>query len=174
MLADNILSLIESTKKISLKITKEVFEELTCLASKDYDINYDKVVEDNKTAAKPKNDLSFEEIKNIKLNGKMYFEYNDKVISKRINKSNLILGVLIAIVSVAGLVVSVLGKWYWLFPFIFPLIFGVLLVVKAFIQKDKIKCSSLLNAHREKNRLTSDGNVVSEKDLALWDYLHFL
>lgn len=109
MLVEDCLSLIESTKKISLKITKEVFEELTCLASKDYDINYDKVVEENKAAAKPKNDLSFEEIKNIKLNGQMYFEYNDKVISKRINKSNLILGVLIAIVSVAGLVVSVLG-----------------------------------------------------------------
>ena len=135
MLVEDCLSLIESTKKISLKITKEVFEELTCLASKDYDINYDKVVEENKAAAKPKNDLSFEEIKNIKLNGQMYFEYNDKVISKRINKSNLILGVLIAIVSVAGLVVSVLGKWYWLFPFIFPLIFGVLLVVKTFIKR---------------------------------------
>ena len=85
MLANNCLSLIESTKKISIKITKEVFEELTCLASKDYDINYGKVDEDNKTTAKQKNDLSFEEIKNIKLNGQMYFEYNDKVVSKRIN-----------------------------------------------------------------------------------------
>ena len=174
MLADNCLSLIESTKKISLKITKEVFEELTCHASKDYDIYCDKVVEDNKAAEKPKNDLSFEEIKNIKLNGQMYFEYNDKVISKRINKSNLILGVLIAIVSVAGLVFSVLGKWYWLFPFIFPLIFGVLLVVKAFIQKDKIKCSSLLNFHREKNRLNSDGNVVSEKRFSIMGTFAFL
>lgn len=170
----NCLSLIESTKKISLKITKEVFEELIWLASKDYDINYDKVVEDNKAVAKPKIDLSFKAIKNIKLNGQMYFEYNDKVISKIINKSNLILGVLIAIVSVAGLVVSVLGKWYWLFPFIFPLIFGVLLVVKAFIQKDKIKCSSLLNAHREKNRLTSDGNVVSEEIFSIMEFFAFL
>ena len=174
ILADNCLSLIESTKKISLKITNEVFEELTCIASKDYHINYDKLVEDNKAAAKPKKDLSFEEIKNIKLNGQMYFEYNDKVISKRINKSNLILGILIAIVSVAGLVVSVLGKWYWLFPFIFPLIFGILLVVKAFVQKDKIKCSSLLNAHREKNRLTSDGNVVSEKRFSIMGLFAFL
>lgn len=167
MLVEDCLSLIESTKKISLKITKEVFEELTCLASKDYDINYDKVVEENKAAAKQKNDLSFEEIKEIKINGQMYFEYNDKVISKRINKSNLIFGALIAMVSAAGVVVSILGKWYWLFPFIFPLIFGVLLVVKAFVQKDKIKCSSLLNAHREKNRLNSDGNVVSEKRFSI-------
>lgn len=174
MLADNCLSLIESTKKISLKITKEVFEELTCLASKDYDINYDKLVEENKAAAKPKNDLSFEEIKEIKINGQMYFEYNDKVISKRINKSNLILGALIAMVSVAGVVVSILGKWYWVFPFIFPLIFGALLVVKAFVQKDKIKCSSLLNAHREKNRLTSDGNVVSEKRFSIMGIFAFL
>ena len=174
MLADNCLSLIESTKKISLKITKEVFEELTCLASKDYDINYDKLVEENKDAANPKNDLSFEEIKEIKINGQMYFEYNDKVISKRINKSNLILGALIAMVSAAGVIVSILGKWYWLFPFIFPLIFGVLLVVKAFVQKDKIKCSSLLNAHREKNRLTSDGNVVSEKRFSIMGIFAFL
>ena len=174
MLVEDCLSLIESTKKISLKITKEVFEELTCLASKDYDINYDKLGEENKAAAKPKNDLSFEEIKEIKINGQMYFEYNDKVISKRINKSNLILGTLIAMVSVAGVVVSILGKWYWLFSFIFPLIFGVLLVVKAFVQKDRIKCSSLLNAHREKNRLTFDGNVVSEKRFSIMGVFAFL
>lgn len=174
MLVEDCLSLIESTKKISLKITKEVFEELTCLASKDYDINYDKLVEENKAAAKPKNDLSFEEIKEIKINGQMYFEYNDKVISRRINKSNLILGALIAMVSTVGVVVSILGKWYWLFPFIFPLIFGVLLVVKAFVQKNKIKCSSLLNAHREKNRLTSDGNVVSEKRFSIMGIFAFL
>lgn len=174
MLVEDCLSLIESTKKISLKITKEIFEELTCLASKDYDIDYDKVVKENKAAAKPKNDLSFEEIKEIKINGQMYFEYNDKVISKRINKFNLILGALIAMVSAAGVIVSILGKWYWLFPFIFPLIFGVLLVVKAFVQKDKIKCSSLLNAHREKNRLTSDGNVVSEKRFSIMGIFAFL
>lgn len=135
---------------------------------------YDKVVKENKAAAKPKNDLSFEEIKEIKINGQMYFEYNDKVISKRINKFNLILGALIAMVSAAGVIVSILGKWYWLFSFIFPLIFGVLLVVKAFVQKDKIKCSSLLNAHREKNRLTSDGNVVSEKRFSIMGIFAFL
>ena len=174
MLAENCLSLVESTKKVSSKITKDVYQKLICVSSKGFDIDFDRVLEENKAIAKPKNDLSFDEIKNIKLNGQMYFEYNDKVISKRINKSNLILGVLIAIVSVAGLVVSVLGKWYWLFPFIFPLIFGVLLVVKAFIQKDKIKCSSLLNAHREKNRLTSDGNVVSEKRFSIMGLFAFL
>ena len=140
MLADNCLSLIESTKKISSKISKYVCEEFIGASSKSFSIDFDKIVEENKAAAKPKNDLSLEEIKEIKLKGKMYFEYNDKVISKRINKSNLILGALIAMVSATGVVVSILGKWYWLFPFIFPLIFGVLLVVKAFIQKDKIKC----------------------------------
>ena len=173
-LVENCLSLIESTKKISSKISKDVYEELIGVSSKSFSIDFDKIVEENKTAAKPKNDLSLEEIKEIKLKGKMYFEYNDKVISKRINKSNLILGALIAMVSVAGVVVSILGKWYWLFPFIFPLIFGVLLVVKAFIQKDKIKCSSLLNAHREKNRLTSDGNVVSEKRFSIMGLFAFL
>lgn len=173
-LVENCLSLIESTKKISSKISKDVYEELIGVSSKSFSIDFDKIFEENKAAAKPKNDLSLEEIKEIKLKGKMYFEYNDKVISKRINKSNLIFGALIAMVSVAGVVVSILGKWYWLFPFIFPLIFGVLLVVKAFIQKDKIKCSSLLNAHREKNRLTSDGNVVSEKRFSIMGLFAFL
>ena len=173
-LVENCLSLIESTKKISSKISKDVYEELIGVSSKSFSIDFDKIVEENKAAAKPKNDLSLEEIKEIKLKGKMYFEYNDKVISKRINKSNLILGALIAMVSATGVVVSILGKWYWLFPFIFPLIFGVLLVVKAFIQKDKIKCSSLLNAHREKNRLTSDGNVVSEKRFSIMGLFAFL
>ncbi len=173
-LVENCLSLIESTKKISSKISKDVYEELIGASSKSFSIDFDKIVEENKAAAKPKNDLSLEEIKEIKLKGKMYFEYNDKVISKRINKSNLIFGTLIAMVSTAGVVVSILGKWYWLFPFIFPLIFGVLLVVKAFVQKDKIKCSSLLNAHREKNRLTSDGNVVSEKRFSIMGIFAFL
>lgn len=173
-LVENCLNLIESTKKISSKISKDVYEELIGVSSKSFSIDFDKIVEKNKTAAKPKNDLSFEEIKEIKINGQMYFKYNDKVISKRINKSNLILGALIAMVSVAGVIVSILGKWYWLFSFIFPLIFGVLLVVKAFVQKDKIKCSSLLNAHREKNRLTSDGNVVSEKRFSIMGIFAFL
>ena len=173
-LVENCLSLIESTKKISSKISNDVYEELIGASSKSFSIDFDKIVEENKAAAKPKNDLSLEEIKEIKLKGKMYFEYNDKVISKRINKSNLIFGTLIAMVSTAGVVVSILGKWYWLFPFIFPLIFGVLLVVKAFVQKDKIKCSSLLNAHREKNRLTSDGNVVSEKRFSIMGIFAFL
>lgn len=173
-LVENCLSLIESTKKISSKISKDVYEELIGASSKSFSIDFDKIVEENKAAAKPKNDLSLEEIKEIKLKGKMYFEYNDKVISKRINKSNLIFGTLIAMVSTAGVVVSILGKWYWLFPFIFPLIFGVLLVVKAFVQKDKIKCSSLLNAHREKNRLTSDGNVVSEKRFSIMGILFLM
>ena len=173
-LVENCLSLIESTKKISSKISNDVYEELIGASSKSFSIDFYKIVEENKAAAKPKNDLSLEEIKEIKLKGKMYFEYNDKVISKRINKSNLIFGTLIAMVSTAGVVVSILGKWYWLFPFIFPLIFGVLLVVKAFVQKDKIKCSSLLNAHREKNRLTSDGNVVSEKRFSIMGIFAFL
>ena len=174
VVAENCLSLIELTKKLSSKISKDLYQELIGISSKRFEIDFDKVVEENKVIAKPKNDLSLEEIKEIKLKGKMYFEYNDKVISKRINKSNLILGALIAMVSAAGVVVSILGKWYWLFPFIFPLIFGVLLVVKAFVQKDKIKCSSLLNAHREKNRLTSDGNVVSEKRFSIMGIFAFL
>lgn len=161
-LAENCLSLIESTKKISLKITKEVFEELTCLASKDYDINYDKVVEDNKTAAKPKNDLSLEEIKEFKLKGKMYFEYNDKVISKRHFKNKIIFSSILILLSLAGIVSSFLSKTWLSLIYIFPLLYGLYLICAGFTQKERIKCNSLFSPCREYNRLTSDGNIVTE------------
>ena len=98
VVAENCLSLIELTKKLSSRISKDLYQELISISSKSFDIDFAKVVEENKAVAKPKNDLSLDEIKEINLKGQMYFEYNDKVISKRINKSNLILGALITMV----------------------------------------------------------------------------
>lgn len=163
VLAENCLGLIESTKKIASKITKEAFEEMTNISSKNFDIDFDKIVEENKAIAKPKNELSFDEIKEIKLKGKMYFKYNDKVISNRNFKRNLIMGLLLSLISIFGIVISFIGEWYRLFAFAFSLIYGVLLIIKASTEKKIIKCSSLLCYKRVKNRLTSDGNVVKDE-----------
>ena len=71
VVAENCLSLIETTKKISSKISKDVYEELIGVSSKIFSIDFNKIVEENKTVAKPKNDFSLDEINEIKLKGKM-------------------------------------------------------------------------------------------------------
>lgn len=162
ILAENYLSLIESTKKISLKITKELFEELINISSNEYDIDFDEVVEENKGIAKPKNELSLEEIKVIKLKGKMYFEYNDKVISKRHFKNKIIISSILILLSLTGIVSSFLSKVWLSLIYILPLLYGLYLMVAAFTQKERIKCNSLFSSNRKYNRLTSDGNIVTE------------
>lgn len=164
-LVENCLNLIESTKKICSKISKDVYEELIGVSSKSFSIDFDKIVEENKTVAKPKNDLSLEEIKEIKLKGKMYFEYNDKVISKRHFRNKIIVSCMLILFSLAGIITSFLSKnWYSLF-FSLPLLYGWYLIGAAFTQKDKIKCKSFFSFSREYNRLTSDGNIVTEKKI---------
>lgn len=162
ILAENYLSLIESTKKISLKITKELFEELINISSNEYDIDFDEVVEENKGVAKPKNELSFEEIKVIKLKGKMYFEYNDKVISKRHFKNKIIISSILILLSLTGIISSFLSKVRLGLIYILPLLYGLYLIGAAFTQKERIKCNSLFSSNRKYNRLTSDGNIVTE------------
>ncbi len=165
MLADNCLSLIESTKKLSLKISKDLYQELKGISSKSFDIDFDKVVEENKAIGKPKNDLSLEEIKEIKLKGKMYFEYNDKVISKRHFRNKIIVSCVLILLSLTGIVSSFLSKALFCLIFILPLLYGLYLICSAFIQKNMIKCNSIFSPNREYNRLTSDGNIVTEKKI---------
>lgn len=162
ILAENCLSLIESTKKISSKISKDLYEELIGVTSNIFNIDFDKIVEENKAVAKPKNDLSLEEIKDIKLKGKMYFEYNDKVISKRHFRNKIIVSHILILFSLVGIVSSFLYKtWFSLF-FVLPLLYGLYLICAAFTQKERIKCNSLFSPNRKYNRLTSDGNIVTE------------
>ena len=51
ILAENCLSLIESTKKISSKISKDLYEELIGVTSNSFDIDFDKIIEENKAVA---------------------------------------------------------------------------------------------------------------------------
>ena len=162
VVADNCLSLIELTKKLSLKISKDLYQELISISSKRFDIDFDKVAEENKAIAKPKNDLSLEEIKEIKLKGKMYFEYNDKVISKRHFKKKIIISSILILLSLTGIVSSFLSKIWLSLIYILPLLYGLYLISAGFTQKERIRCNSLFSLEREYNRLTSDGNIVTE------------
>lgn len=162
IVAENCLSLIELTKKLSSKISRDLYHELISISSKSYDIDFDKVVEENKSIAKSKNDLSLEEIKEIKLKGKMYFEYNDKVISKRHFKNNIILSSILILLSLVVIVSSFLFKTRLSLIYILPLLYGLYLICAGFTQKERIKCNSLFSPKREYNRLNSDGNIVTE------------
>ena len=163
VVAENCLSLIELTKKISSKISKDVYEELIGVSSKNFSIDFDKRFNENIAVAKPRSDLSLEEIKEIKLKGKMYFEFNDKVISKYLFRNKLIFSSILILLSLAGIVSSFLSKNRYILFFIFPLLYGLYLTIAGFTQKERIKCNSLFSPNREYNRLTSDGNIVTEK-----------
>ncbi|MBR6515224.1 MAG: hypothetical protein IKT40_00055 [Bacilli bacterium] len=163
VVAENCLSLIELTEKLSSRISKDLYQELISISSKSFDINFDKLVEENKAIGKPKNDLSLEEIKEIKLKGKMYFEFNDKVISKRHFRNKIIFSSMLILLSLAGIVSSFLSKTGLSLIYILPLLYGLYLISAGFTQKERIKCNSLFSPSREYNRLTSDGNIVIEK-----------
>lgn len=163
VVAENCLSLIELTEKLSSRISKDLYQELISISSKSFDIDFDKLVEENKAIGKPKNDLSLEEIKEIKLKGKMYFEFNDKVISKRHFRNKIIFSSMLILLSLAGIVSSFLSKTGLSLIYILPLLYGLYLISAGFTQKERIKCNSLFSPSREYNRLTSDGNIVIEK-----------
>lgn len=92
----------------------------------------------------------------------MYFEYNDKVISKRHFNNKIIFSSILILLSLAGIVSSFLSKTWLSLIYILPLLYGLYLISAGFTQKERIKCNSLFSPKREYNRLTSDGNIVTE------------
>ena len=93
----------------------------------------------------------------------MYFEFNDKVISKRHFRNKIIFSSMLILLSLAGIVSSFLSKTGLSLIYILPLLYGLYLISAGFTQKERIKCNSLFSPSREYNRLTSDGNIVIEK-----------
>lgn len=162
VIVEDCCTIIKGTERLSPNITKEIADEMLC-TSGEYFNNYEDIIASiKKYPIEPIKELSNQEKNEIMLKGTMYFEYNDKVISNRYFVRNMLLGSILSVLSIVGIVISFLGKCYWMFAFVFPLFYGFLLVIRALTQKDKIKCSSLLSGHRIKNRLTSDGNVTQD------------
>ena len=171
VLVEDCCDIIKNTKKLSLNITKEIADEMLHTSNK-YFNNYEEIIASiEMIQTESIKELSNEEKNKIMLQGIMYFEYNDKVISKRKFNHNLIFGYIISLISFVGIIISFFGEWYWVFSFVFLLIYGILLMIKALTQKDKIKCSSLLNSYTIKNRLTSDGNVTQDIKFNLIKYI---
>lgn len=162
VLVEDCCALIKHTEKISPNITKEVADEMLNISRK-YFTNYEDMINSIKTnQVESIKNLSNEEKVYIMLNGTMYFEYNDKVISNRNFRHNMFIGTFLSMISILGIVISFLGEWYRLFAFVFSLFYGILLAIKGLTQKDKVRCSSLLSSPRIKNRLTSEGTITQD------------
>lgn len=158
-ISNECLDIIQSTKEISSDISKDVYINLIELADRKFDINYDEIINSQMESSK---EMSIEEKKEIMLKGTMYFEFKDKFVSQKLFIRNLVFGMIILLISVGGIIFSLFVNWYLLFAFVLPVFIGIVLIIKAFSQKKRIKCVSLLNSNREKNSLTSNGDIVKK------------
>lgn len=141
IISDECLDLIQSTKEISPDLTKEEYFKLVETANKKYDIDYDAI---NTYQIVSNKDMSNDEKNEIMLKGTKIFEYKDKVITKRNFRRNFIMGLVLTLISTTGVVFSFFSQWYWIFAFAFQLVYGLLLIIKAFKEKERIVCSSIL------------------------------
>ena len=117
------------------------------------------------------NNLSFDEIVKIKLKGKMYFKYNDKVIAKRNFKNKVIISSFMMGLSLIGIVLSFLVESYYSTFFAMPFLYSLYLIGAAFTQKDKIKCKSFFSPERKYNRLSTNGDIVNETKINVIRYV---
>ena len=153
----------EQCTYIPSKLTRDKIEKFIELSGKSENYNFNKKEYKPKNIS-PENNLTDKEKTDIKVKGKCYFRYNDKIIADRRFKKNLTYGIILLICSAicSGLLFANDLKWSSAFQIV-PFIFGCIFISKAILQKDKIKIDSLLNFERERYRLTSDKNAVCEK-----------
>lgn len=174
-LADSCILLMIKTKSISNNITNEVYDKLYDSSSKRQKINYDDFRLDNQKYKTEKlSNMSLEEADEIKLKGKKYFFFSDKVVARRLFLKNLIFGVLLIISSISGIIISLIEKWYFIYTLVFSLFIGVILIIKAVSQKDKVNCFSFLSNERIKVRRTSNGNIIEEEKINILRFISIL
>lgn len=172
-LIDNYLEIIESTNKISLKISKDEFYNLKEKSSKSFNINYDELIK-NQTITNSLKQQNNKKAQEIMLNGEMFFEYNDKVISKRNFIKKIIFASLILLLSMVEIVILASEKSKFIFISLYLFIFGLLLITEAILHKNKIKCSSFFCFSRKKNRLSSNGTIIKENQFTPLQWMNFL
>lgn len=153
-LADNLLEIIYKTLKITANISKDKYNELIEVSLNKLKYDYEEL--------KMKHKVSEEEKRNIKLKGKLYCEYNDKVISKRIFRNRIILGMSSTLLSIASMIIGFLCSWFFIIPFVFPFLYGSIILIMAFLQKERVYCYSQFCMNRKRTRLTSNNDITVE------------
>ena len=159
---NKLLDIIDKEKVLLGKISESLLMDFQDKTGRKIDASYNELINNNKSLI-CKGDLSNEEIKEIQLKGKMFFEYNDKVISNRKFTRMSVCGILLSILAISGIILSLIYNWLCVFSFAISLVYGTILIVMAFTQKNMIKCKSLLCPFRKCTRLSSDGKVVIEE-----------
>ncbi len=171
-LADDCLRVVKEINLLSSNISKEQYDYLTTISLQKWDIDYEELVrrheELNIISVTSGRDLTPTEKANIMLNGKMYFEYKDKIVTKRLMKRNIFFALVIASSSLVGTIFSFLVAPFTSFAFIISLVTGIALVIKAILEKDRIYCTSILVYKRKKCRLTSNNSIIRESSPGLF------
>ncbi|MCR4898781.1 MAG: hypothetical protein K5892_06095 [Acholeplasmatales bacterium] len=170
---NKLLDIIEKEKVILQNISETIFKDYYDKVGRTIVISYDELINNNKSIM-PKDALPIEEINKIQLEGKMYFEYKDKVISKRRFNKLISCGLLLSLLSICGIVLSFIYQWTCVFYFGFSLFYGVIFTIIALTQKNMINCKSILCHFRKGTRLSSDGNVVVESKFNWVRFLFYL
>lgn len=171
-LADSCLEIVKSTKSLSKEIDKEKFDYLNSISSKNWDIDYlslikkQKELDISKTLSGEK--LTQEEKNNIMLRGKLYYEYSDKVLLKRLSRRNLIFGLIILIASIGEIIYSIFVSPYYAIAFALPVLTSAVLISKSFLDKNRINCKSIIAFRRKRHRLTSNNSVVRENAVGIF------
>lgn len=152
----------EQCTYIPSKLTRDKIEKYIELSGKSENYNFNKKEYKPKNIS-PENNLTDKEKMDIKVKSKCYFRYKDKIIADRKFKNNLICGIILFVCSAIcfGLLFANDLKVYAAFQIV-PFIFGGIFIMKAILQKDKVKIDSLLNFERARYRLTFDKNAVCE------------
>ncbi len=168
-LSSELIDVVRITGKLSSKVTEEQFNGILELSGGSQNLNYETLIK----TSKPETELSLEERQEIALKGKMYFEYTDKVISKRLFKRNLILGLIISIFSIGGIIISQFGNLYCTIPLSILLFLGFIIIVKSFLEREKVPCTSILSSERLRTRLSSNGAIVVENAVPVYNIVFY-
>lgn len=112
-------------------------------------------------------EINAENEKEIKLKGKCYLVYKDRVIEKRYRKKNIILGTLLLLSSVVSFFFNYDKHLVFaLIPTCIALFMSVIMFVRGFGRKKGILQNSWMNINRWDYRLTSNGNVIREEKIS--------
>lgn len=166
----------EETLLIKESICKELAEfiELHCQGDKSIAISK----EDFEIFVYPYNDRIeytgniFEEInaeneKEIKLKGKCYLVYKDKVVEKRYRRKNVVFGSLLIVASIVNMLLNCNKQLVpSLISSLVALFIGIIMLIRGFGRKKGILQNSWMNRNRWGYRLTSGGNVIHERKIS--------
>jgi hypothetical protein len=113
-------------------------------------------------------EINAENEKEIKLKGKCYLVYKDKVVEKRYRRKNVVFGSLLIVASIVNMLLNCNKQ---LVPSLISssvaLFIGIIMLIRGFGRKKGILQNSWMNINRWGYRLTSGENVIHERKFSL-------